>query len=254
MHLALRGEMGPGTGWLGRAGRLLDGEGECVERGYMLMPVAFQHEAEGDYDGAAATAAAAAEIGERFGDRDLFSLATFGQGDILVRHGRVREGLGLLDEAMVGATTGELSPIVTGIVYCGVIMACEEVYDVRRAREWTAALRRWWEQQPDLMAFTGRCLVHRAQLMQLQGAWPEALEEADRANRRFEKAMNQDAAAKARLPAGRGQSPPRRLRGRRGGLPSSEPARPGAAAGLVAAPACPGQGGRGRGGDPPRGR
>jgi len=197
MHLFLRGQMGPGTGWLGRAGRLLDGEGECVERGYMLMPVAFQHEAEGDYDGAAATAAAAAELGEQFGDRDLFSLATFGRGDILVRHGRVREGLVLLDEAMVGATTGELSPIVTGIVYCGVIMACEEVYDVRRAREWTDALRRWWEQQPDLLAFTGRCLVHRAQLMQLQGAWPEALEETDRANRRFEKAMNQEAAAKA---------------------------------------------------------
>jgi tetratricopeptide (TPR) repeat protein len=77
------------------------------------------------------------------------------------------------------------------------VIACEEVYDVRRAREWTAALRRWWEQQPDLMAFTGRCLVHRAQLMHLQGAWPEALEETDRANRRFEKAMHQDAAATA---------------------------------------------------------
>jgi DNA-binding CsgD family transcriptional regulator len=98
---------------------------------------------------------------------------------------------------MVGATTGELSPIVTGIVYCGVIMACEEVYDVRRAREWTAALKRWWEQQPDLLAFTGRCLVHRAQLMHLQGAWPDALAEAERANRRFEKAMNQAAAAKS---------------------------------------------------------
>jgi DNA-binding NarL/FixJ family response regulator len=197
MQLALRGKMGPATGWLGRAQRLLEGEGDCVERGYLLMPVVFQHEAEGDYDGAASTAAAAAEIGERFGDKDLFSLATYTQGDILVRYGRAREGVVLLDEAMVGATTGELSPIVTGIVYCGVIMACEEVYDVRRAREWTAALRRWWEQQPDLLAFTGRCLVHRAQLMQLQGAWRDALEEAERANRRFEKAMNQAAAAKA---------------------------------------------------------
>jgi DNA-binding NarL/FixJ family response regulator len=197
MHLFLRGQMGPGTGWLGRAGRLLEGEGDCVEQGYMLMPVMFQHEAEGDFDGAAATAAAAAEIGERFADRDLFSLAMFGQGEILVHHGRVREGLALLDQAMVGATTGELSPIATGIVYCGVIMTCEEVYDVRRAREWTDALRRWWEQQPDLLAFTGRCLVHRAQLMQLQGAWPEALEEADRADRRFERAANPPAAAKS---------------------------------------------------------
>ena len=198
VQLALRGEMGPATGWLGRAQRLLDREqGECVEQGYMLMPVVFQHEAEGDLEGASATAAAAAEIGERFGDYDLFALAIHVQGDILVRSGRVREGLGLLDEAMVTVTTETLSPMVAGIVYCGVILTCEQVYELRRAREWTAALTRWCESQPDLLAFTGRCLVHRAQLMQLQGDWPDALEEADRASRRLEEAMNQAAAAKA---------------------------------------------------------
>ena len=197
-QLALRGEMGPATGWLGRAQRLLEREqGECVEQGYMLMPVVFQHEAEGDWEGASATAAAAAEIGERFGDSDLFALAIHVQGDILVRSGRVREGLGLLDEAMVTVTTETLSPMVAGIVYCGVILTCEQVYELRRAREWTAALTRWCESQPDLLAFTGRCLVHRAQLMQLQGDWPDALEEADRASRRLEEAMNQAAAARA---------------------------------------------------------
>ncbi len=197
-QLALRGQMGPATGWLGRAQRLLEREGECVEQGYLLMPVVFQHEAEGDFDGASATAAAAAEIGERFGDKDLFALAVHTQGEMLVRGGRVREGLGLLDEAMVAVTEGDLSPVVTGIVYCGVILACEGVYELRRAKEWTAALTRWCERQPDLLAFTGRCLVHRAQLMQLQGAWRDALAEAERANRRFERAMNQAAAAKAR--------------------------------------------------------
>jgi DNA-binding CsgD family transcriptional regulator len=197
ISFALRGEIGPATGWLGRAQRLLEPEGDCVERGYLLLPVVFEHEAMGDYEGAFATAATAAEIGERFVDKDLFALAVNTQGEVLVRGGRIREGLGLLDEAMVAATTGELSPIVTGIVYCGVILACEEVYELRRAREWTAVLTRWCEQQPDLLAFTGRCLVHRAQLLQLQGAWPDALEEADRANRRFEKSMNQAAAGKA---------------------------------------------------------
>ena len=197
ISFALRGEIGPATGWLGRAQRLLEPEGDCVERGYLLLPVVFEHEAMGDYEGAFATAATAADIGERFGDKDLFALAVNTQGEVLVRGGRIREGLGLLDEAMVAATTGELSPIVTGIVYCGVILACEEIYELRRAREWTAILTRWCEQQPDLLAFTGRCLVHRAQLLQLQGAWPDALEEADRANRRFEKSMNQAAAGKA---------------------------------------------------------
>jgi ATP/maltotriose-dependent transcriptional regulator MalT len=197
MHLVLRGQMGPGTGWLGRAQRLLEREDECVEQGYMLMPVAFQHQAEGDIDGALATAATAAEMGERFGDKDLLALAVHSQGEICVGGGRVKEGLALLDEAMVVVTGGEVSPVVTGIVYCGVIHACESVYELRRAREWTAELTRWCERQEDLVAFTGRCLVHRAQILQLQGAWPDALAEAERANRRFETSMNPAAVAKA---------------------------------------------------------
>jgi DNA-binding CsgD family transcriptional regulator/tetratricopeptide (TPR) repeat protein len=198
MNLALRGEMGPATGWLGRAQRLLEREGgECVEQGYMLLPVAFQHEVSGDFDGAAATAAAAAEIGEQFGDRDLFALAVHEQGTVLAKAGRVAEGLSLLDEAMVAVTAGEVSPVVSGIVYCGVILACEEVYELRRAHEWTAALTRWCEQQPDLVSFRGRCLVHRAQLMRLHGDWPAALEEARLAAERFAGAMNPGAIAKA---------------------------------------------------------
>ena len=197
MQLALRGEMGPATGWLGRAQRLLENEDECAEQGYLLMPVAFQHEAQGDVEGACATAAAAAEIGQRFGDRDLFALALQSQGEFLVHAGRAREGLGLLDEAMVAVTEGGLSPIVTGIVYCGMILACEHVFELRRAREWTAALARWCEQQPDLVAFTGRCQVHRAQILQLQGDWTEALDEATRADERSRRAMNQASAARA---------------------------------------------------------
>jgi len=198
MQLALRGEMGPATGWLGRAQRLVEREDrECAEQGYMLVPVAFEHEAAGDFEGAAATAGAAAEFGERFGDADLFALAVHMQGGVLVKCGRVEEGLALLDEAMVTAIAGELSPIVTGIVYCGVILACEEIYELRRAQEWTAVLARWCEQQPDLVAYTGRCLVHRAQLMHLHGDWHDALDEAQRAAERFELSMNEAAAAKA---------------------------------------------------------
>jgi ATP/maltotriose-dependent transcriptional regulator MalT len=197
MQLALRGEMGPATGWLGRAQRLIEGEGECAEQGYLLLPVAFQHEAHGDVDGACATAAQAAEIGERFGDRDLFALALQSQGEFLVHAGKAREGLGLLDESMVAVTEGGLSPIVTGIVYCGMILACEQVFELRRAKEWTAALARWCEQQPDLVAFTGRCQVHRAQILQLQGDWTEALDEAARADERSRRAMNQASAARA---------------------------------------------------------
>jgi DNA-binding CsgD family transcriptional regulator/tetratricopeptide (TPR) repeat protein len=191
MTLALRGEVGGATGWLGRAQRLVERDGrDCAERGYLLLPLMFQQEAAGDYAAAAATAAAAAEIGQRFGDADLFALAVHGQGYMLIKHGLVKEGLGLLDEAMVAVTTGELSPIPTGLVYCGVITACQEVYEVRRAGEWTAALTRWCEQQPDVVAFSGRCLVHRAEIMQLRGSWGDALDEARRACVRFLETMN----------------------------------------------------------------
>ena len=191
MTLALRGEMGPGSAWLGRAQRLLERhKHDCVERGYLLMPLVFQHEAAGDFEAAAVVASEAASIAERFGDADGLALASHGEGYMLIKAGHVSEGLARLDQSMLAATAGELSPMVTGIVYCGVILACQEVFDVRRAQEWTAALTRWAEGQPDLVAFTGRCLVHRAEILQLEGAWSDALQEARRARQRFIEAEN----------------------------------------------------------------
>ena len=196
--LVRRGEMGSAGGWLGRAQRLLDQEKEHgVERGYLLIPAVFQQEAAGDFEGAAATAGEVAAIAERFGDSDLFALAAHERGHILIQNGQLREGLGLLDEAMVAVTAGELSPIVSGIVYCGVILACQDAHEVSRAREWTAALTRWCERQPDLVAFSGRCLIHRAEILQLQGDWADALREAQRAGERSRQGANDAAAGEA---------------------------------------------------------
>jgi DNA-binding CsgD family transcriptional regulator len=198
MHLFTRGKTGRGTGWLGRAQRLVEREGrECVEQGYLKLPLMFQQEGAGDYEAAAAIAAEVAEIGERFRDADLFALAVQAQGIFLIKHGRVEEGLGLLDEAMVAVTAGELSPIVSGLVYCGVILGCQDAYELRRAQEWTAALTLWCKEQPDMVAFTGTCMVHRAEVMQLHGAWRDAIEEARRAGERCAQAMNRAAAAQA---------------------------------------------------------
>jgi ATP/maltotriose-dependent transcriptional regulator MalT len=161
-----------------------------VERGYLLMPLVFKHEAAGEFEAAAAVAGKAAAMAERFRDADGFALASHAQGYMLIKAGRVPEGLAALDESMLAATRGDLSPMTTGIVYCGVILACQEVYEARRAREWTAALTEWCDGQPDLVAFTGRCLVHRAEILQLGGAWPDALEEARKARQRFIEAEN----------------------------------------------------------------
>jgi len=198
VSLARGNQMGQAGGWLGRARRLLDKRAEdSVERGYLLLPSVFERDAKGDLDGAAEVADEAAAIGERFGDGNLFALATHERGHLLIRGGRISEGIELLDESMVAVSAGELSPIVSGIVYCGVILACRDAHEVRRAKEWTAALSAWCERQPDLVAFTGRCLVHRAELMQLDGAWTDALEEAQRARERCLDGENPGAAGEA---------------------------------------------------------
>jgi DNA-binding NarL/FixJ family response regulator len=203
VSLASRGELGQAGGWLGRAERLLEREGsDCAERGYLLIPRVLELEADGDLEGAATTAGEAAAIGERFGDQDLFSLGCFAQGGALIGLGRLREGLALLDLAMVAVLAGEVSPVSSGIVYCGVILACEQAHELRRAREWTTALTQWCEGQPDLVAFTGRCLVHRAQIMRMDGSWEEAIEEARRAAERCLKGENPVAAGEAHYQRG----------------------------------------------------
>jgi len=181
-RLLMRGETGHATGWFSRAQRLLENNArECAERGYLLLPVVEQRLEAADYEAAYAAAADAAALGERCGDPDLVACARHQQGRIRLLQAQVEAGLALLDETMVMVTAGDLSPHVTGLMYCSVIAACQQVYALDRAREWTAALTRWCEGQPDMVAFAGICQVHRAEIMQLQGTWPEAIEEARRA-------------------------------------------------------------------------
>jgi DNA-binding CsgD family transcriptional regulator len=185
-NLLFLGQAAPARGWFARGQRLLEREDrEHVERGYLLIPTVLEHSAKGEFAAAYAAAAEIAEIGERFGDPDLVAIALMEQGHALIRQGRTEEGVRLVDETMVAVTSGELSPVVAGIVYCNTIAFCRDAYELRRAREWTEALTRWCEQQPDMVAHKGLCLVHRAEIMTLGGAWPDALDEARRVAKQF---------------------------------------------------------------------
>jgi DNA-binding CsgD family transcriptional regulator len=181
LRLLLDGESAPAWGWFARGERLIEREQrDCVERGYLRLSDVRRHFDEHDFEAARAACAEVIEIGERFGDPDLVAMGVMEQGQALLELGRTREGLRLIDESMVAVTSGELSPIVAGIVYCYTIAVCQSAYELRRAGEWTTALTVWCEGQPDMVAHKGVCLVHRAEIMQLRGAWDAALEEARR--------------------------------------------------------------------------
>jgi len=187
----LEGNLAQASGWLARAHRLLELEkNESAEQGLLLLPDAVLAAAAGDYASAEAGAARAAEIGARLGDADLLALALHFQGRALVKEGRAREGLALLDEAMVAVVANEVWQPVAGNIYCSMIDACLEISDLRRAHEWTTALTAWWATQPDMVTFTGQCLVHRAEIMRLQGAWSRAIEETKQACERLAQAAD----------------------------------------------------------------
>lgn len=186
MMLVAGGEMAVGSGWIGRCQRLLeDVPDDVVERGHVLMPVMLRHIFSGEHLEALATAAIVIDYGRRFADDELLANGLNAQGRMLLYSGRVREGLALLDEAMAGLATGDVSPIMAGEVYCSLIEACQEVSDYGRAAEWTSALSTWIDTQPGLVMFTGQCAVHRGQILRMRGAFREAVHELERAMERY---------------------------------------------------------------------
>lgn len=181
LHSSARGDVAQGGGWMARARRLTADEPESAPHGYVLYFDTFSAMGGGDLDEAAARAQEMESLGRRLGDPDLAALGVLGRGRALVKRGQVREGMSVLDEAMLEAVSGRLDPAWAGAIYCHLMDVCHELADVRRAAEWTDATHRWCEAIPDANLYPGICRVHRAQVMQVQGDWDQAESEASRA-------------------------------------------------------------------------
>jgi ATP/maltotriose-dependent transcriptional regulator MalT len=196
--LMLRGEYARGGGWISRAGRILEeAQLDCVVAGYLIIPAALQKLGEGNYPAAREMFAQALETGKRFGDPSLSALGRLGSGQSLIEAGEIEQGIQLLDETMAAVEADEVTPIAAGIIYCAVIEICQKIFDLHRAREWTHALNRWCESQPDLVPFRGQCLVRRAEIMQFQGTWKDAFRESEKACKLLSKPPGEPAAGEA---------------------------------------------------------
>ncbi len=175
-----RSESSIAAGWVRRAERLLEGQPESAANGWLLRPQLNQALGQGDLDGALALADRILELGVRLGDRDVEALGLQDRGRVLLALGRVKEGLDAIDEAVVAAVSGEVSPLPTAIVYCNATVAAEDLTDYRRASEFAEVAERWCERQ-SIAGFPGMCRVRRVELIRLRGAWAEAEAEARRA-------------------------------------------------------------------------
>lgn len=186
MVLDVSGHAAASGGWMARATRLLEGEMDCGERGFLQMNEMFRLVFSGHPAEARELAITVAEAGRRHGEPDLVAIGLVVQGRMSIYLGEVPRGLALLDEATVGVASGQVSPIMSGRIYCIMIDACQELDDVRRMTDWTQLLSTWCEQQQGLVPFTGQAAVHRAQIMRGEGAWSQALDELALAEERYQ--------------------------------------------------------------------
>ena len=193
--LGFKGDLGRCRGWVDRTARLLDdADIDCVEQGYLQHGLAMMRIFEaGDLAGAHSHFVQAGKIGARFAQRELVTLARIGEGRMLIYLGEIADGMALLDESMVSIEARELTPMSTGDAYCTVIDACSELIDVPRCRAWTESFIRWCDTQQELVLYRGHCFLHRAEILGLGGAWPEALVEARHACDRLAAPVNQGA-------------------------------------------------------------
>ncbi|TCC31056.1 helix-turn-helix transcriptional regulator [Kribbella speibonae] len=173
-HLG-RGDEPQGMGWIGRAGRLLQGAPECKVHGYLLHLTEVETNLQAGRPAAAADAARRTQdLGRRLGQPDLVALGLNGEGRALIRSGQVADGLRLLDEAMITVLDGRLDPFASGTLYCHTVATCHQVADIRRMSRWIGLTEQWLATFPAAVAFGGLCAVHRAQLQLLRGEWDEA--------------------------------------------------------------------------------
>ena len=184
--LLLQGEEASSNGWTLRARRLVEAdESDCPALGYLSVLEALGRLRTGDTTGSLSAARSVTAVGERFDDPDLVAFGQLGTAQALIEGGEISRAMEMLDETMVAVTAAELSPIAAGILYCAVIDACHQTFDLRRSLEWTAALSRWCDTQPDLVPFRGACLVHRAEIMRMRGTWSDAVDETREACERL---------------------------------------------------------------------
>lgn len=155
-------------GCLRRAGRLLSGVPRGEQHGNLAWMSARLHLYNGELPEAIRCASEAVDIGRALHDTDIESMGLVLWGIGLQASGDAAAGMALQDEAAAAVLAGNVSPLIGGIVYCGVISSCCNMEDWQRAEQWTESFTRWCE-RCQIDTFAGACLIHRAEVFAVSG-------------------------------------------------------------------------------------
>jgi ATP/maltotriose-dependent transcriptional regulator MalT len=177
------GEPGRASAYFARAERLVLEVGKpCAMEGYLLLPLATRKLLSNELEEAERLATRAISIAQSFRDRSLEALSQCMLGRVLLRKGEVERGIAALDMSVLTASSEMAAPIIAGFVLCSAIANASRVYALERTREWTTALTRFCDAQPQLVQFNSTCLVHCSEVHQASGDWQRALADAERAS------------------------------------------------------------------------
>jgi class 3 adenylate cyclase len=180
LDLAFQGRTSIASAWTQRAARLLEGEPEGYAHGFLALARSDAARYAGRLDEALQLAEEAVRIGTTASDANLQAISLVTLGRLKLGSGDTAGGLAMFEEATVSAVNDELTPYLTGVTYCSMISACRDLNDYQRAAEWTEATDRWCERS-SVTGFPGVCRVHRAEITALNGDWPRAASELERA-------------------------------------------------------------------------
>jgi len=165
-------------GCLRRAASLLEHLPLCAQHGHLEWMNSRYCCFIGEIPEAIVHARKTIEIGRRLKDTDLETIGLLYQGVATQANGDTRMGIELQDEAAAAVLAGDVSPLIGGIVYCGLIAGCCNSGDWPRAGQWTESFRRWCDRM-HLSTFAGPCILHRAEVYAARGDLTSALRELD---------------------------------------------------------------------------
>ena len=169
-----------GGGWSARAERLLETAPELATHAWLEVVHTLMALIQGRMDDAIRNADRAIDLARTHGNPDAQGLALSFKGMAESARGRRHEGLSLIDEAAAAASSGQIGVRTASDIDCNTIAACRDVGDYGRAGQWTDQAERWMRRR-SLGGYPGVCRVHRAELEDAAGLWPEAEQEARQA-------------------------------------------------------------------------